>query len=289
MQNITRARARAKDAGTPLPTVFKTLAANGVHFRRAQLALIAAAPGGAKSVLSATLAIKAGARGLYFSADSDESEQYSRAYSILTGTSLTEVLERMEAGEVPEYDRALAERLGHLRFDYDANPNLDHIESNVFAYAYVFGRFPEVIVVDNLRDVVADDMGGESYMVAENILGWLKDLARKTQACVIVLHHVVGEWENGDKPIPQSGLRGKVAKIPQLILTLYREEDPYGDGTSELGVAIVKNRGGRASASGKFVVPLYCDLSTMTIRDPDKAPGFETTDEDFRRMLEEMN
>ncbi|MET8382542.1 DnaB-like helicase C-terminal domain-containing protein [Streptosporangium canum] len=264
--------------------MFKTLAQVGAQFRRSQLVLVASAPGGGKSAFVSTVLIESEVRGMYFSADSDESEQYSRAVSIITGSPLAEVLEHMEKGETHEYDKMLNGSLSRLRFDYNAAPSLDDIESNVTAYAYLYGRYPEVIVIDNLRDVVSDDPG-ESYMVLENTLGWLKDLARQTQACVIVLHHVTGEWEDGDKPIPLSGLRGKVGKIPQLVLTLFREETPFGE---DMGVAIVKNRGGRASSAGKFTVSLDCDLSTMTIKDKEADP-LAGVDEGWRRMMEELS
>ncbi|MFC4114121.1 DnaB-like helicase C-terminal domain-containing protein [Nonomuraea zeae] len=267
---ITRARARARSAGQPIPTVFQTLAHAGVHFRRSQLCLIAAAPGGGKSALASTVLLQSGADGIYFSADSDESEQYSRCVSILSGRPLTEVLEAMESGETEEFDDEL-EQLSRIRFDFNSAPSLDDIENGVTAYAHLYSRYPAVIIVDNLRDVVSDEMG-EAYMVAENILAWLKDLARHTRACVIVLAHVTGEWEDGERPIPLSGLRGKVGKIPQVVLTLY----------GEMGVAIVKNRGGPASPAGRYTVELDCDLSTMTIKDHDQAPA------DLRRVYEEM-
>lgn len=208
--------------------------------------------------------LKSGARGLYFSADSDESEQYSRAVSILTGTPLVDVLAAMEAGHTAKYDALLADKTEQIRMDFTAAPTLDLIDDSVEAYAYLHGRWPEVIVIDNLRDVISDEVG-EAHAVQENILGWLKALARQTQACVIVLHHVTGEHENGDRPIPLGGLRGKVGKIPQMVLTLWRRE--IGGGREEMGVAIVKNRNGRASSAGKFSVMLDCVLSSMTIKD----------------------
>jgi hypothetical protein len=232
--------------------------------------LVAAAPGGGKSALASTILLKSGVDGIYFSADSDEAEQYSRCVSIMSGRPLNEVLEVMESGDVSEFDEEL-EALSRIRFDFNASPSLDDIENGITAYATLYSRYPTMIIVDNLRDVVTDE-AGEAYMVSENILAWLKDLARHTRACVIVLAHVTGEYEDGDRPIPLSGLRGKVGKIPQLVLTLF----------DELGVAIVKNRGGPASPAGRYTVFLDCDLSTMTIADPDAAPA------DYRRVYEEM-
>lgn len=254
-----------------------------MHFRRGQLALVAAAPGGGKSALASTVLLKSGVDGLYFSADSDEAEQYSRSVSILTGRPLTEVQEAMERDDTEEFDDELT-ALSRLRFDFNSSISLHDIENTVTAYAHLYGRYPTAIVVDNLRDVTSDEIS-EGYLVQDNILAYLKDLARHTRACVIVLAHVTGEYENGDSPIPLGGLRGKIGKIPQLVLTLYREENLLG--SEDMGVAIVKNRGGRASSAGRYTVALDCDLSTMTIKDHETTPVTEGGD-GYRRLYEEQ-
>ena len=88
---------------------------------------------------------------------------------------------------------------------------------------------------------------------------FLLNIARDTGAAVIALHHVGGEHEGGGAPIPLSGLRGKVSKLPALILTLHR-----ADG---MRVSVVKNRSGKSDPSGNYGVSLRADLARMWIGD----------------------
>lgn len=263
LSHLGHAMRKDRSSGRPLKTVWKSLTNAGAIFRRGQLVLIGAGSGTGKSAFALTHAIGSKASAIYFSADSGPGTQLSRAVCMLTGKPLFDVQRAIEKGHF--FDEELGE-IKRIRWDFDAGPDLDSIEQAVDAYAFLHGEYPEMIVVDNLLNVVTDD-DGESYKTGENILLFLLELARKTGACVKVLHHLTGEYDDGDKPAPMSALRGKVSKIPEMILTLFREEDPMGQ--EMLGVAIVKNRSGRANASGSLVVSLPMDLSKMEIRDPE--------------------
>lgn len=254
---------RDRSSGRPLKTVWKALTNAGAICRQGQLILVGAGSGTGKSAFALTVAIGSQAKAIYFSADSGPGTQLSRAVSMLTGKPLYEVQRDVERGQY--FDDVLGE-IKRIRWDFDAGPSLDDIENGVEAYGFLHGEYPELIVVDNLLNVVTDEEG-ESYKTGENILLFLVELARKTGACVIVLHHLVGDYDDGNKPAPMSSLRGKVSKIPEMILTLFREEDPMGKG--QLGVAIVKNRGGPANAAGNLVIRLDADLSKMEIKDPE--------------------
>ncbi|MEO3857465.1 DnaB-like helicase C-terminal domain-containing protein [Acrocarpospora sp. B8E8] len=255
---LARAQARAGNTGDPLPTVWRTLEAASVRFRRGQMALVAAGPGVGKSVFALTAALRSGASGLYFSADSDESTMYSRACSMLSGHEVADVQSRMEAGEAAVYADYL-ERCKRLRFSFDPAPTLEAIERSVKAYAYVYGRWPEFICLDNLADCTTDEDGFHGLEVT---LDFLHGVKRATGAFVLVLHHLTGEYENGDAAPPLGALRGKVSKKPEIVLGLYRPSD------GRLGVAITKNRTGRANAAGRLTVELDMDLSRMSITDP---------------------
>jgi hypothetical protein len=221
LSHLGHAMRKDKSSGRPLKTVWKSLTNAGAIFRQGQLVLIGAGSGTGKSAFALTLAIGSQAKAIYFSADSGPGTQLSRAVSMLTEKPLYEVQKDIERGNY--YDDVLGE-IKRVRWDFNAGPSQDDIEDAVDAYAFLHGEYPEIIVVDNLLNVVTDD-DGESYKTGENILLFLLELARKTGACVIVLHHLVGEYDDGNKPAPMSALRGKVSKIPEMILTLFREED----------------------------------------------------------------
>lgn len=269
MQLLARARARDRSSGKALKTVFKAWQAATVTLRRGQMILIGSGPGVGKSALALTLAYRSEAHGIYFSADSDVSTQYARLASMLTGDPVSKVNESLDQRNVEklaEYDKHV-DKFTRIRFEFDAGPTLTTIEENIWCYADVHGRWPEIIVLDNLSNAI-DENGGDGFVALENILSFMHEIARKTKACIVVLHHLVGEWEDGTSPAPLSGLRGKVSKLPEIIINLYRHSDEEGFGPEQLGCAIVKNRGGKANAAGKYCVVLDLDLEHMDISDP---------------------
>ena len=92
----------------------------------------------------------------------------------------------------------------------------------------------------------------------------LHDLARNTEACVLVLHHVSEATEYGDGTYPPArrSIHGKVSQLPSLMLTL--GYDPFG---KQLKVAAVKNRFGPNSADGKDWVALDANYAACQISD----------------------
>lgn len=254
---LQRAREFNSNTGLPLPTVFERLQTLGVDFRAGQVHLIAAAPGIGKSIFALTLAVRAEVPTIYFSADSDASTQYARAAAMITGDPLAIVNEALQKKNVGRYDIAL-NAARHIRFVFDSAPSLDDVNDHVMSYGWAFGQWPKLIIVDNVSNVFTES---EGFQGLEEVMDWLHQLARKTGACVIGLHHVTGEYESGDNPVPLSGLRGKISKLPVLILTLNRI---FGD-ADHMNVAIVKNRAGIASANGSWGQPIGIDLSRMWI------------------------
>ena len=69
MLNLSRAWSGVLTKATPLPDVWKGLAAEGIKFRRGQVCMIAAAPNAGKSMFALIYAVKAKVPTLFFSAD----------------------------------------------------------------------------------------------------------------------------------------------------------------------------------------------------------------------------
>lgn len=267
------------DAGTPLPTVWQSLADAGIIFRRGELVLIAAGPGTAKSALTLTQALKSMIPSYIFSADSNAYTQLSRGISILMDwdmeSSSKEALKKDLSDEVMETMSAIP-----LRLDYEAAPSIDHMEQQLESYWELFGEYPAIIVVDNVTNV--DKMSptdGDPFSGLEGLMDYLHTMARNTGACVFALHHVNGEYSNGDKPIPLNGIKGQIHRVPEMVLTIWKPEPGV------LGVSKVKLRGGEADQSGETWVPLRFEGKMMQITDMDYGVG-EIMDE--RRMYEEI-
>ncbi|WP_066904095.1 AAA family ATPase [Mycolicibacterium houstonense] len=259
-------------AGDPLPPAFKALEAKGTRIYRGQLALIAAAPGGAKSAFTLAYALKARVPTLYFSADSDAFTQSTRILSMELGWPLEQSARAVRTKQLPEQTLTWNPGPGNpngipIRLNYAAQPTLKTIENSLAGYEETFGNHPQMVVVDNITNVLTgvaandeDPFGG-----LEVLMDYLHETARETGAAVIGLHHVTGDYNDGDKPIPLRGVKGQIARVPELILTLHRVPSTYGG--DSLRVSTVKNRAGRADASGREYAELEFVGKTMTIRD----------------------
>lgn len=194
---------------------------------------------------------------LYFSADSDATTMFTRSAAMATGYEMGEVERLMEEGGQEMLEERVRQASAHVQYSFQSTLDYDAIEDELQAYALVHGSWPQVIVADNLMNI---DSGFEDeFRGLGEASFFLLNIARDTGAAVIALHHVGGEHEGGGAPIPLSGLRGKVSKLPALILTLHR-----ADG---MRVSVVKNRSGKADPSGNYGVSLRADLARMTITD----------------------
>ena len=182
--------------------------------------------------------------------------------SMKTGFNMSATYNMARSAELPEIaEQALGEM--PIRLDFKSSPTLDSIENSLKCYEEVYGAYPEIIVVDNLTNVVGDSEDG-GYAALDQLCDYLHDMARATEACVIVLHHVTGPFNDGNKPIPLSGIKGQVSRVPELILTLYKEG--VGEDIT-LKVSAVKNRGGTADPTGQTSADLRFVGKTMTIED----------------------
>jgi RecA-family ATPase len=252
-------------AGDPLPVVWPSLAQNGTTFRRGQLALICAGPGTGKSALVLAYALKSRLPTLYFSADSDAFTQTSRAVSILSGCTLARSMNDVREDRI---DPDVAEQLDKIpiRFGYKASPSLDVIEDSMAAYDALYEDYPALVVVDNITNVRTDAGDADDpFSGMESLMDYLHEMARETGSCVIGLHHVTGPHNDGDKPIPLSGIKGQIGRVPEMILTLHRVKSEYGP--ELLNVSTVKNRGGKSDPSGFGFASLSFEGETMQIRE----------------------
>jgi replicative DNA helicase len=254
IQTLVQAKNQRGNAGTPLPTVFQGLEEAGFFIRQGQLTLISAAPGIGKSVLSQTIATRCMLPCFYFSADSDQWEMYKRAAAMLTGWRTEDIENAVLNGMTKTIDAKLSES-SYIRYDFKASPSTDDVDEELKAYAMTYGKWPNLIVMDNISNL--DFGGGASDTAAlEAACDYLHDLARETSAAIIALHHVQGPYNDGNIPVPLSGLRGQIGRVPEAVLTLHNAT-PEGaaEGFQIIGVNAVKNRGGKSDNAARN--PIY--------------------------------
>jgi hypothetical protein len=262
-----------------------------IYPRQGQLVLIAAGPGIGKSAMTLTMVLKALVPSLMYSADSDAFTQLSRSIASLNdmkvSTAAEMILEDRITDEIKDELRKIP-----LIIDYDSAPTPDDIEEILMAYYELCNEFPVLVVVDNITNVVTDSSdSGDPFSGLEGLMDYLHSMARTTGACVVGLHHVTGEYNNGDKPIPLNGVKGQITRVPEMVLTLHKK--PIENGRWVLCVSPVKNRGGRADPTGQTYAELEfigesMKVIDMVYQEPTRVELKWNPDEDERRMHEEV-
>lgn len=258
MRSLGQAIQRTGHLAAELPQPWPSLATHRVAFRRGQVSLLAAAPGGGKSTMALAYALESAVPTLFISADTDLATMAVRAAAAVLGWSQAAVEPRMTD---PAVRQALRDT-EHIRWADDSQPTVADIYAETLAYHEVFGECPQLIIVDNLIDVQSERGADKDWAGTRTVVDGLKRLARESQAHVMVLAHATGRYEDGDIPIPLGGLEWKPGKNVELVLTMY-----WGEGR-EIRVCPVKNRTGKASAKGTLYVSLYADLTSCSIHDP---------------------
>lgn len=257
-QSLAHALRSRRDDGKVLPTVYPSWEKVGVRPRFGQLMMVSAAPGGAKSALITDYVRKLNLPTLYFSADTDRTTMALRTIAGTTGYPLSIVEEGLEGSQRDWWLSQADDQTKHIWYTWDASPEVEDLDNEILAYATVLGQYPSVVVMDNLKDLGAGSRIGSEHENYDQGVQFLHELSRQIGALVICLHHAVGEYENGDRPIPLGGLKGKVGKTPRLVLTLYKKWPP-----GHMGVCVVKNTGGPADAKCGIEIEMKFDAERM--------------------------
>lgn len=251
MLSLAQSARRVGELGTPLPDKYECFTKYRITLRRGATSLIVAAPGVGKTTLAIDWVRRLKVPTLYICIDTAEQDAAARAVAQVTGYPISEVEK-----DLSYFAEELEEHFPQVRWYFGLSPTVDEITNEIQAFGEVFGAYPELVVIDNLTSI---ELEAEfSFAAVRDAMRRLNDMARLTGAHVMVLHHATGEYENGNKEIPLSGVEFKAGKLPDMCLTLTRE------GT-ELRVAPVKNRGGTADATGKKHAKLYAELNRMKI------------------------
>ncbi len=255
MRLLSRAIKTATQGGATLPTVWHTLAAQQIAFRRGEVSMIAGPPGAGKSTLALSLAVHAGVPTLYISADTHSHTMSLRLLAMVTGKPQNEVEPLMEMDR--EWAAQMLKPADHIFWEFDSAPTLKDVEDAILATRERLGKDVELIVLDNAVDVTLD--GQDEWGGLRTLMRELKWWARETGAAVVVCHHT-SEGVPGNPCPPRSALHGKVAQTPSLILTVHGQ-------LASMGVCAVKNRYGPADAMGASPVWLSYEPAAMQILD----------------------
>lgn len=253
----------AKRTAEPLPQVewLQPLYDAGYNFYRGMVSMVAGVPGAMKSMFTLAYANATGLDVLYFSADSDAASQLSRLAAMNTGVDSHYARTHLDTDE----GRKALEG-AKIQFCFDDNPDLPTIQDEVDAWVEKYNSFPDIIVVDNLRNVWAGEGSGSEHAAYKATQQMLIKVARYTGACIISLHHMVlpsANDKNADDkmryPRAQYDIDGKVSQYPDFILSVAKDGD-------EFRYAVVKDRYGQFDSSGRTYHTAVVDGATGTFR-----------------------
>jgi predicted ATP-dependent serine protease len=222
----------------------------GFEMRRGELSLWAAGPGVGKSLVAMKIALFSGVPTLYISADTNRTEQTERAALCMgwDGRSTDGFIEALAL--IPE----------NVRFSFESSPSIKDCVAECEAYAVVFGEFPQLIVVDTLGKIWTES--SDEHVRNKEATESCQDLARETDAHVMALHHLTKGHDKGDAPAGLDALMSGVSKIPEQVVTMWR------DGADRLCLASVKNRSGPADATATRVrAYLQLNFDRMSVDD----------------------
>lgn len=254
MRTLSRTYGQIK-SGATIPAVFNSLDAAGIRLRRSELSMIAGPPGAGKSTLALYLALRAGVRTLYFSADTSAHTMSLRTLAALTARPQGEIEGWMR--EDPTWAKRTLSHASHIRWCFESAPTLEDIRDEINVYREVIGDEPELIVIDNAIDVTFQD--GDEWSSLRSLMRELKWWARDTEAAVLVLHHTSESVPSNPCP-PRAAIHGKVSQTPAMILTVAPSD--FG-----LGICPVKNRYGWADQYGKRATYLSYDPESVYLAD----------------------
>src|SRR5690606_41373268 len=113
----------------------------------------------------------------------------------------------------------------------------------------------------------------EGLGCSHSVMTFLPTMARETKSGVRARHHVNGPYNNADKPIPPNGVRDHLSDAPEVVITLHRGggDDEFSTGPSVVRASVVKNRGGKADASGETYAESEFQGDRMMVADLEAA------------------
>lgn len=262
MLTLSRSMTREASGGEPLASPFASWTSRGARPRRASVSMLAGIPGSMKTMIVLNAVVNMKVPTLMFSTDSSLETVRARLLAIASGVA-TEETESWGYTQ-PAKAAELLNAYDFVKFDFMPDPTLDDVWLTTYAYAETHGRWPDQIVVDIASDIGHDT--GDEWGSLRDLLRQSKVLARETGAHVWLVHHA-SDSQATKKPCPRrSDIAGKVAQIPELILTCGMDDQ------GRLNVAVVKNRWAKADKDANAYFPMDLHAERAFVGDAVELP-----------------
>jgi hypothetical protein len=254
--------------GEPVPVPWPSVG-RYLKPRTQSVLVVLAASGVGKSTLALDWVLEHPNPSLYCSFDTALVDHAIRV--IARNTNLTtEEIEKGQEQDPAEWAhryQGYLESLHHKVRFFDQNVKPETIGELVAAETEYWGEAPKLVVVDNLKNLVA----AESAAEYRQIVGELLRIAKEHHVLIVALHHLRkkpakedDEEDDGTKPVRLRDSLYPVDQDAKYVIGLWREQ-PW-----ELSISILKNRMGRADANARLRTELIVDLEKSQVKDPER-------------------
>jgi hypothetical protein len=248
LQTLARALKGWAGKGRPIGIPFKGLA-DIVDFRTGDLAVLAGAPGGGKSLVALNWAWRSPDAILYLAQDSPRSV-LKRLTALALHKRVHEIHEE-DAEYWADRVRALGKRQ-ELVVATGAHSVAD-VESKINALTEWLMEPPTLVMIDNLFDMRSE---GNSYMDTgfyADLLPSLKQLAIERDVGMVLLHHVTRGDEHGlgTEPLRMKDLLFAGEREARHVWGVYKE-----NGNRAINMQVLKNQDGEADPGGNLKIRL---------------------------------
>ncbi|MBB3099422.1 hypothetical protein FHR83_007128 [Actinoplanes campanulatus] len=234
---------------------FKAIYERGTTPRHGEVIMIAGRSGTQKSGFALFWVAQMNLPTLYFSADMSAFTASSRLASMATGRTTEDVEHGMAKGgtERQFYLDALAG--SRIQFSFGSPISWRAVDEELEAYVELHDQYPQVLVFDNLMDF---ENAESDYTEQMAVMSQVTEIARKTGATVIILHHASDKsWSAANDPwAPPSRdqVKGGLSEKPELSLSVALDPNDM-----TYRVATIKQRMGKSDPTARTYAILWCE------------------------------
>ena len=251
MQTLDRAMSSWQGRARQIEIPF-TRWANLVDFRTGDIAVLAGAPGGGKSLTALNWAWRSHDPILYLVQDSPRSV-YRRLTALATNMKVADIREE-EAEHWGERIRGVRPEL----IIGSGSHSVEMVEHKIIAMAEWLQETPRVVMIDNLIDMRSESGLHMDTAFYADILPKLKQVAIDYDVGMILLHHVKRHSDNAGKP---SGAGDQKLQMTDLLFGGEREARHVwgvyrGWDDRNIKIQILKQQDGQARNDGSLEVEL---------------------------------
>ena len=248
MPSLDLAFAAMKGKGRKIEIPFRQVA-ELVDFRTGDLAVLAGAPGGGKSLLATNWAWRSNDPILYIAQDSPNSVR-ARLVALALDETYDDIIDEDQRDHwTTKVEPVVQGERPELIVVAGAH-TVDMIEEQIIALTEWLMVSPKLIIIDNMMDLRAGTAATENAFYGE-VLPALKQMAIKKDVGIMLLHHVTRSGDAGKK----HGQGTSRLRMTDLLFAGEREARHVwatyqGWGKRELWVQILKQQDGQAEPGG---------------------------------------